>query len=177
MGSTQRASSHPVPIPESLGVSLLSIPRSRTHFFRSAIKPEFTLHIHDKRAPDAIVNSEHVAFIVRRPEHVWRSMWWRGEWNDGDGPDGRWFEAWRLFAQLANLRHDIHYLPIDTEDRQKRLWAFGRKVGRDFNPDWDEPANEYSSAKTEPPLISFNWIYDTIPVIRQFYAEPRSNYV
>lgn len=176
MGSTQRASSRAVPIPHALGVSLLSIPHSGTHFFRNAIKPDVALHIYDKRAPDAITNADHVAFVVRRPEHVWRSMWWRDEWNDGDGPTGRWFDAWRLFAQLANLRGDIHYLSVDAPTRDYLLDAFAAEIHRDIAVDWSDMPNAFVGVKTEPPLIGFNWIYDTNPVIRRLYAEPRSNY-
>lgn len=160
-----------------MNILLVSVPHSGTTFFNDLIKPSKVTHLYDDRLFEDIFASDLTVCALRHPRSVYESWWRRSKIGEGSpkGSAGQlivnWDKAWNGLASLEGLNCIIHYLPIDTVDKQECLDALGEMIGKEFNPDWNEKKNVgVSDREGSPPHINLSYLW-RIPIIGRTYPE------
>ena len=96
---------------------------------------------------------------------VWRS-WLAREDTAFALPRERFDDEWKRLEEIDS-QHDVHYVPLDTKQRDKAHSELEKKLGRELVTDF-KAKNKYDK---DVPLVErdLSWIYDIKPV-KENYA-------
>lgn len=132
----------PASFTDGIDLFLLSVPHTGTRFTERLLGPLYKMHtdlgVERKRMPRLRLLLEMSRVIVsplRDPQKVWASFCRRRHTGE------RFWEGWRIL-EVLHQEFKIHYLPVDTPDRQLYLDEIAKGLGRKIETDWEPIGNK-----------------------------------
>tara|TARA_R110000803_G_scaffold210685_1_gene283167 strand:- start:4844 stop:5407 length:564 start_codon:yes stop_codon:yes gene_type:complete len=139
-------------------INLFSVPHTGTHFLKQLLESA-GLQVRARHWEGWSKTDQQIVAPIRNPYDTFVS--WVNRGRDQD-----FLEKWQIFNEAYETQ-DLLILPIDTNDRDKRLRTFSAELGIKLDTDWT-PVNQGNNQ--EIGFMDLSEVYN-LPVVKQFYTQ------
>ena len=141
-------------------INLFSVPHTGTHFLKQLLESAGE-QVRARHWEGWSKTDQQIIAPIRNPYDTFVS--WVNRERDQD-----FLEKWQIFNEAYETQ-DLLILPIDTNDRDKRLRSLGAKLGLRLQTDWT-PVNQGNNQDIG--YVDLSEVYD-LPVVKQFYSQQK----
>ena len=141
-------------------INLYSVPHTGTHFLKGVLESAGE-QVRARHWEGWTPTDETIVAPIRNPYDTFVS--WVNRERDQD-----FLEKWEIFNKAYETQN-LLILPIDTNDRDKRLRTLGAELGLKLQTDWT-PVNQGNNQDIG--YVDLKEVYE-LPVVKQFYKQQK----
>jgi len=153
-----------------VNIFLTSIPHTGSHSLQHLLNLQNFIHIHDENINEHLMKADLIVAPLRNPRNVWLS--WVRRFNKSPNEyvkrGALFLHCWERMNHYSTC-YQIHFLPMDTYDREDHLIRMGNLVGMKLKTDWPLVNGSQAPIPETIPFIDFREIY-SYEFVRSFYG-------